>query len=141
MAKVGSPPYPSGVSQEFEELEGLHVDVEDVMYMPSLDAPKDRPHPFVYFINIRNNSPERVFIFGRKWLVREEGNSEITVVEGDGVVGQFPEIAPGGVFSYNSYHVTRGAGRAEGSFFGKTESGRQIYVRIPTFRLRLPDER
>jgi ApaG protein len=121
------------------ELPGLDVTIEDVIYMPSLDAPTDRPHPFVYFINIRNDSSERVSILGRKWLVREDGYSEIVVVEGDGVVGQFPEIVPGGVFSYNSYHVTRGAGHAEGSFFGETESGRRVFVRIPTFKLSLPE--
>jgi ApaG protein len=126
------------VSEGFEELDGLHVEVDDVMYMPSLDAPSDRPHPFVYFINIRNDSKERVSILGRKWLVREDGHEEVVVVEGDGVVGQFPEIAPGAVFSYNSYHVTRGAGIAEGAFFGETESGRRVFVRIPPFKLTLP---
>jgi ApaG protein len=140
LAKVRPEPYRGGVPKEFEELEGLHVEVDDVMYMPSLDAPSDRPHPFVYFINIRNDSKERVSILGRKWLVREDGYPELVVVEGDGVVGQFPEIAPGGVFSYNSYHVTRGPGTAEGSFFGETESGRRIFTRIPTFKLTLPAE-
>lgn len=124
--------------EDFEELEGLRVEIDNVIYMPSLDAPKDRPHPFVYFINIHNNSTETVSIIGRKWLVREEGYPEIVVVEGEGVVGQVPEILPGESFSYNSYHVTRGAGTAEGSFFGKTESGRRIFVRIPLFKLTLP---
>lgn len=127
------------MSEGFEELDGLHVEVEDVMYMPSLDAPADRPHPFVYFINIKNDSPERVSIFGRKWLVREDRETELVVVEGDGVVGQFPDIAPGGVFSYNSYHVTSGSATAEGAFFGETKAGRRICVRIPPFRLDLPE--
>ena len=93
------------MAADFEELSGLSVEVDDVIYMPSLDHPEDRPHPFVYFINIRNGSEERVMIRGRKWLVREEGCDETVVVEGDGVVGQTPEIGPGEVFSYNSYHV------------------------------------
>ena len=40
----------------FEELDGLSVVIDDVIYMPNLEAPEDRPHPFVYFINIRNDS-------------------------------------------------------------------------------------
>lgn len=128
------------MSEGFEELQGLSVEVDEVMYMPSLDAPADRPHPFVYFINIRNDSDERVSIFGRKWLVREDREAELVVVEGDGVVGQFPEIAPGGVFSYNSYHVTSGPATAEGAFFGETASGKRICVRIPSFRLELPGD-
>lgn len=127
------------VADPFEELAGLSVVVDDVIYMPSLDHPEDRPHPFVYFINIRNDSSERVSIRGRKWLVHEEQSDEMVVVEGDGVVGQTPELAPGEVFSYNSYHVARGNGYAEGAFFGETESGRKVYVRIPRFKLELPE--
>lgn len=123
----------------FEELEGLSVVVDDVIYMPSLDHPEDRPHPFVYFINIRNDSTERVCIRGRKWLVREDQTDEVVVVEGDGVVGQTPDLSPGQVFSYNSYHVARGNGHAEGAFFGQTESGRNVFVRIPRFKLQLPE--
>ncbi|MFP6880436.1 MAG: ApaG domain [Roseibacillus sp.] len=124
---------------DFEELDGLSVVVDDVIYMPSLDHPEDRPHPFVYFINIKNKSSERVRIRGRKWLVREDLTDEVIVVEGDGVVGQMPELAPGEEFSYNSYHVARGNGHAEGTFFGQTDSGRNVYVRIPCFKLQLPE--
>ena len=123
----------------FEELDGLSVEVDDVIYMPSLDHPEDRPHPFVYFINIRNHSNERVQIQGRKWFVRENDSGDVIVVEGDGVVGQTPDLGPGEEFSYNSYHVARSSGYAEGAFFGVAESGRRIFVRIPRFNLRLPE--
>ena len=113
--------------------------VDDVIYMPSLDHPDDRPHPFVYFINIKNESTERVCIRGRKWVVREDQTDEVIVVEGDGVVGQMPNLGPGEEFSYNSYHVARGSGTAEGTFFGQTEEGRRVYVRIPRFKLKLPE--
>ena len=115
------------------------MEVDDVIYMPSLDAPEDRPHPFVYFINIRNDTSGQISILGRKWVVREDGTDELMVVEGDGVVGQVPNIEPGEVFSYNSYHVVRGNSTVEGSFFGQTESGRRVYVKIPQFKLSLPD--
>ena len=123
----------------FEELEGLSVEVDDVIYMPSLDHPEDRPHPFVYFINIRNHSAERVCIQGRKWLVHEDHTEEVIVVEGDGVVGQTPNLGPGEEFSYNSYHVARGSGHAEGAFFGLTGEGRRVFVRIPRFKMKLPE--
>lgn len=120
------------------ELEGLEVRVEDVIYMPSLDAPDDRPHPFVYFMTIVNRSAERVVIRGRKWVVREDGG-QVTVVEGDGVVGQTPVLGPGEDFAYNSYHVTAGSAAAEGAFFGTTEAGEPVFARIPPFRLEVPD--
>lgn len=120
------------------ELDGLNVKVDDVIYMPSLDAPEDKPHPFVYFISIHNQSADRVTIRGRKWVVRED-DGETTVVEGDGVIGQSPMIAPGEDFSYNSYHVTRSGASVQGAFFGETPSGEWVFARIPEFRLEVPD--
>jgi len=63
----------------------------------------------------------------------------VVVVGGDGVVGQTPDLGPGEDFSYNSYHVTGGNGTAEGAFFGQTAGGEWIFVRIPPFRLEVPD--
>lgn len=119
------------------KLDGLSVRVDDVIYMPSLDAPEERPHPFVYFISIKNESGEKVTIRGRKWIVRED-DGEVTVVEGDGVVGQMPEIESGDNFSYNSYHVIREGGVAEGAFFGETADGEWVFAKIPEFRLEVP---
>ncbi|MEM1085248.1 MAG: ApaG domain [Verrucomicrobiota bacterium] len=119
-----------------KELEGLKVLVDDVIYMPSLDAPEEKPHPFVYFISIRNDSDRRVTIKGRKWVVKE--GTEVTVVEGDGVVGQTPELGPGEDFSYNSYHVTAVDAVAEGAFFGETDDGEWVMARIPSFELTVP---
>ena len=96
------------------------------------------PHCFAYFISIRNQSTVAVTIKGRKWVVRNfEG--ETTVLEGDGVVGQFPLIEPGGKFSYNSYHAfdTKSA-VAEGSYLGVTEDGRKVFTRIPRFEMLVP---
>lgn len=127
----------SDMTPIMRKLDGLSVRVDDVIYMPSLDAPDERPHPFVYFISIKNESGEKVTIRGRKWIVRED-DGEVTVVEGDGVVGQTPVIEPGESFSYNSYHVTRGDAVAEGAFFGETGSGEWVFAQIPEFKLTVP---
>jgi ApaG protein len=119
------------------ELDGLEVAIDDVLYMPSLEAPPDRPHPFVYFITIRNRSVEPVTIRARKWVVREEGGDTI-VVEGTGVVGQEPHLLPGQDFSYNSYHVVNTTSHAEGAFFGDTAAGKRVFARIPVFSMTVP---
>ena len=77
---------------EIIELSGLDVIIDDVIYMPSLEAPADKPHPFVYFITIKNNSDKAVKICGRKSVITVL-NADKTIVEGDGVVGQFPKIS------------------------------------------------
>jgi ApaG protein len=60
------------------------------------------------------------------------------VVEGDGVVGQFPKLSPGETFSYNSYHVVKTESTASGSFFGTTGHGRPVCTRIPAFEMHPP---
>lgn len=107
------------------------------MYMPSLTAPDDRPFPFVYFITIRNGSEIAVTVRARKWVVRQR-NGEVIVVEGDGVVGQFPRLEPGGEFSYNSCHTVSQDSEAGGAYFVEGDDGRKYCVRIPPFRLELP---
>ena len=119
------------------ELAGLHVTVDRVVYMPHLDAPPERPHPFVYFITIHNDSEVTVTIKGRKWVVTDADGQRV-VVEGDGVVGEFPQLEPGDQFSYNSYHTIGSDSVAEGAFFGVTDAGEPVFTRIPRFEMRAP---
>jgi len=124
-------------SSTFAELAGLQATVDQIVYMPQLEAPEDRPHPFAYFITIHNNSPETVTIKGRKWVVTDSEDQRV-VVEGDGVVGKFPRLAPGDNFSYKSYHVIGSDSRAEGAFFGVTDTGEPVFTRIPQFVMKVP---
>jgi ApaG protein len=122
-----------------ELLEGLEVRIDRVVYMPDAQTPDNRPHAFAYFITIDNHSSERVTIKGRKWVIRnEEGGLE--AVEGDGVVGEFPELEPGEHFSYNSFHITASLhSSAEGSYLAQTSAGRKVIARIPRFDMIVPD--
>lgn len=121
----------------FKELPGLRVNIDQVVYMPDLEAPPDRPHPFVYFLTIVNDSDETVTIKGRKWVVTDGENNKL-VVEGDGVVGQFPRLEPGESFSYNSCHVVATDSEAEGALIGLAEDGVPVIVRIPPFTMDVP---
>jgi len=125
------------MSDIIDELENLYVTIDKVVYMPHLEAPEDRPYPFVYFITIRNNSDRAVTIKGRKWVV-SESNGQRIVVEGDGVIGKFPRIEPGEHFSYNSYHVIATDSVAEGAYLGVSDDGKPILTRIPKFEMRVP---
>ena len=117
-----------------ELLPGFEATVERVEYDPELPASPAQPHPFVYYITIRNGSDRTLTVKGRKWVVRAE-NGEITAVEGDGVVGCFPRLEPGEEFSYNSYHTTAGRALAEGAYLAVTEEGEAVLARIPPFQL------
>jgi ApaG protein len=114
----------------------VRVEVDDVVYMPSLHSPPDKPHPFIYFITIHNESDKIIRILGRKWLVIE-GDGECVVVEGNGVIGETPTLKPGENFSYNSYHVVASSGEAAGALYGVAD-GERFMVEIPEFTLNCP---
>ena len=130
---------PSPFPPHIEELPGLRVTVDNVVYEPRLDAPPERPHPFLYFLTIHNDSTETVCLVGRKWVVTNGQDGSRLVVEGEGIVGERPRLEPGQSFSYHSYHPVAGDSRAEGAFFGTCEhDGRAVCVRVPAFALRVP---
>lgn len=124
-------------SEKIEELSDVRVEVTDVVFMPTLDCPPDKPYPFVYFITVRNISPRAVTLRGRKWVVRQ-ADGQTLVVEGDGVVGQTPRLEPGESFSYNSYHTIALDSEASGALFGESDDGSLFFTRIPTFRMEVP---
>lgn len=126
------------VEGKWEQLAGLSVNVSEVLYVPTLEAPEEKPHPFVYFIDVLNDSEEAVTLHARKWMVRENDGG-LTVMEGEGIVGQHPHLPPGDRYSYNSYHVLAGSGIATGAFYGVTAGGKRVFVRIPEFEMAIPD--
>ncbi|MBI5799461.1 MAG: ApaG domain-containing protein [Verrucomicrobia bacterium] len=129
------------VKNNLLELPGLSVTLDRLVHAPELPAPPDKPHSFVYFISIHNGSDRTITIKGRKWVVTNSRN-EVTAIEGDGVVGEFPVLKPGEKFSYNSRHIldtTRAI--AQGSYWGADEAGVLVVVRIPTFEMVVPEGR
>jgi ApaG protein len=120
------------------ELPGLEVVLDRLEYRTGgPQAPAETPHVFIYFLTIRNQSDRSVVLLGRKWIVDEPGQPR-RVIEGDKIVGETPELPPGGSFSYNSFHLTAGPARAHGSFHGLDDTGRLIHVRIPEFVMEPP---
>jgi ApaG protein len=120
-----------------QELPGLRVSVDRVEYVRDVQNPEDRPHRFAYYITIHNDGLRIVTITGRKWLVVNEQGHRL-IIEGDGVVGQFPRLTPGDRFQYNSYHLIKSNSTAEGAYLGKDEDGQNIIVRIPPFKMAIP---
>lgn len=118
---------------------GFWVSVDRVVYRSDLPAPPERPHSFVYFITIHNDTETPITVQARKWvIINDRGEKEI--VEGDGVVGEFPTIPPGSSFSYNSRHLLdKNHAVAEGSYLGVNAEGRKVLARIPKFKMIVPE--
>ena len=120
------------------ELPGLKVELDKLVYRHGGEQlPADRPHAFIYYLTIRNDSDRTVTLLGRKWVIENSDGTQL-VVEGDKIVGETPTLPPGGHFSYNSYHVGNCDSRAHGSFHGHDETGARVFVRIPAFDMLIP---
>ena len=68
--------------------------VDRVLYQPDVETPPERPHCFVYFITIHNDTDTPVTIRGRKWVVTNT-RGEITGVEA--IVDGDPDAAEAAV--------------------------------------------
>ncbi len=117
---------------------GLRVNIDQLIYQEGILTPPDTPHCFAYYITIMNEGEETIAVRGRKWVVTEV-SGQVTAVEGDGVVGEFPVLGPGEHFSYNSYHMLRSSRAiAQGSYLGVNEAGEPVVVGIPSFEMVVP---
>ena len=135
-------PHPQGIpfttTRLSREGTGIFAAVESVTFSAALDAPPDRPFPFVYVIAVSNQSAHAVTIKARKWIIRELGQSRCHVVEGDGVGGRAPRLAPGETFRFHNYHVVAADSVAEGSFLVCDDAGQPALVRVPKFTMSVP---
>ncbi len=119
---------------------GLSVSLDNLthQYDPTR-TPADKPHIFVYFLTIANQSQWTVTLLGRKWVI-EQADGETLVIEGEKIVGETPLLNPGEKFSYNSFHLTGMNAVARGSFHGVTPDGVRVRVPTPPIELRIPDD-
>lgn len=72
---------------------------------------------FAYDVEVLNESAQSVRLMARRWEILDaDGNVE--TVDGLGVVGEYPEVAPGGVYRYSSFAPLRTrVGAMRGRFF------------------------
>jgi ApaG protein len=80
---------------------GIRVSVTPE-FLPEQSAPDAGKYVWSYRIRIANESPRTVRLLSRHWVIID-ADGDADEVRGEGVVGQTPEIAPGGSFSYRSF--------------------------------------
>lgn len=113
---------------------GVRVTVRPV-YAPEHSEPDAGRHVFVYFIRIENLGDRTIHLLRRHWLIHDAlaGDSE---VEGEGVVGEQPVLAPGDVHEYHSFCVLQGTrGHMVGTYHFRRTDGVEFDAEIPRFQL------
>lgn len=119
--------------------EGVRVSVLPV-YLPEQSDPDEPRHVFGYHIDIYNGSETSIRVLSRFWAIIDAHGS-LHEVEGEGVVGLQPTIAPGETFHYGSYCPLRTRwGTMEGHYVAVREDGRIVLLKIARFYLATPSE-
>ena len=93
---------------------------------------------WVYHIRIENDSDRTMQLLTRHWRITD-GRGEVSVVEGDGVVGEQPVLAPGASHDYVSgCPLSTPQGGMEGWYTFRRDDGAMVRVSIPHFALTAP---
>jgi ApaG protein len=113
------------------------VEVE-TFYIAAQSDPAAERYVFAYTITIRNHSPETIQLLRRYWLITD-ANGKQTEVEGEGVVGEQPSLAPGGSYRYTSGAVLETPVGTMQGHYEMSASQQQFHAAIPLFRLAMPN--
>ena len=93
----------------------------------------------LHTVRIANNSEQSVRLLARHWIITD-GNNTIREVEGEGVVGQQPDIMPGESYSYSSGAIlSTKTGTMEGSYKMRSFEGVDFNAIIEPFGLVHPN--
>lgn len=118
--------------------EGVEISVE-TFYQNDYSNPIAGEFMFAYRITIENHNSFTVKLLRRHWQIFDS-NSEYREVEGDGVIGMQPVIAPGEHYQYVSgCNLKTEIGKMSGSYtMQDLDTMREFQVKIPAFDLIVP---
>jgi ApaG protein len=116
---------------------GIRVQVQSA-YVPERSSPGDAEYFFAYTVRISNVGRESAQLVSRHWIISgPEG--VVGEVEGPGVVGEQPLLAPGGSFQYTSFCPLNTAfGSMHGSYRMLLPTGESFDAAIAPFALAAP---
>ncbi len=118
--------------------QGVHISVE-TFYQPEYSNPVNSEFMFAYRITIENFNTFPVKLLNRHWYIFDS-NATKKEVEGEGVVGLQPVIAPGDSYQYVSgCNLRSEIGKMQGNYtFEHLQQKKQFKVEIPAFELFAP---
>jgi len=94
---------------------------------------------FTYSITIKNSADYNIQLLSRRWVVTD-GNQKEQEIQGEGVIGEQPIIAPNSSYQYSSGAILE---TDVGSMFGHynmvTEEGSEFKALIAAFTLAKPN--
>lgn len=124
--------------QATQATHGIKVSVETKFHTEHSNA-ENRHFLFLYIITIENRSDFAVQLVSRHWNIFDS-SSELSKVDGEGVVGEKPVLEPGESFEYESAcSLTTDIGKMNGTYLMERKIDKaRFYVIIPEFELVAP---
>lgn len=107
-------------------------------FLPEQSDPEQRRWVWAYDVEIINRGEETLQLVARRWIITD-ALGRVEEVEGKGVVGEQPTLAPGDSFTYTSgCPLPTPSGVMVGSYTMITAAGERFEAAIPAFSLDLP---
>ena len=117
---------------------GIRIEVESE-YEPDRSSPFESYYFFSYHVRISNLGDETAQLLSRVWIITDS-EGDVKRVEGPGVVGETPVLAPGEEFRYTSYCPLRTTvGTMQGTYrMTVLPAGEEFDAEIAPFTLAVP---
>jgi ApaG protein len=104
-------------------------------YLPEHSRPHARHYVFASFVRIENVGKQAAQLISRRWRIHDS-IGEDSQVEGEGVIGEQPMIAPGRVHEYQSFVILKSpSGHMEGDYHFVRTDDSAFDALIPRFEL------
>ena len=117
--------------------EGIRVVVRPSFSLPHSE-PADGKFVLTYLVQMENQSAEAAQLLFRHWHIHDS-EGEDSELEGEGVLGEQPSLAPGKSHVYESFCVLQSpVGFMEGYYTFVRPNGEKFRVNVPRFDLRAP---
>lgn len=115
----------------------IHVGVQ-ATYLVNESQPEKARYLFAYTITIKNEGHRAARLLSRYWKITG-GDGHEQEVEGDGVIGLHPYLAPEQEFTYTSAAMLdTPVGMMQGHYMMVDDDGLRFEVDIPAFTLAVP---
>jgi len=115
--------------------EGITITARPV-FLDGQSDPMMKKFVFAYFIRIDNHRNDEIQLLRRHWHIHHASGRH-DEVEGEGVVGKQPVLAPGEGHEYNSFCILETfEGYMEGTYQMRKSDGELFDAIVPRFTLR-----
>ena len=116
---------------------GIRVQVQSY-YDEERSSPQESYYFFAYQVRISNVGGETAQLLSREWIITD-GNGDTQRIQGPGVVGEQPVLAPGEEFEYTSFcPLPTPVGAMHGSYLMALQNGERFEAEIAPFSLAVP---